>query len=319
MDSLRDLWSPVEMQSLAHYGICFADILAAYHRLLELPVVMFGRFTSVDDQQRAVGDVLGICQIPCIAAVSQPTSWGTAVQIVIAGASGDGEARSTCEVLKMMVQSRLHVAVAVAHKADDVALHLETASYLLAVLTRGVLADEVFVDVLEETAHSERAATIDAVMVVADSSFIFPSIDQFNTPGDSASEEAQRLSAFLRRIFSVLALPVSPHASMVVLEAQVQVVCHRFKLGNMQTPFVGHSHTVSATRSSRTSREGLIAAALSGGAEPRPPPKPPRWEDLPAEETTDCWSITDDGDAPKAGGAGTNGDSFTSHVFAAEI
>merc|ERR550514_2548987 len=96
----------------------------------------------------AIMQVVEWCRLPRSGRLGGRASGGEAARIVIAGNTEDPEARCICEVIREMVQVRMQVVVVVVHSTLESAMHLQSADYLLVVLTKGLLRCEAFAQVL---------------------------------------------------------------------------------------------------------------------------------------------------------------------------
>lgn len=165
-----------------------------------------------------------------------------AAQIVIAGNTTEPEAMCICEVLREMVQVRTQVVTDVVHSRVESGTHLHSADYLLVVLTKGLLRDPGFAQVLLAFMEAPgRARPPEIVTVLADTAFDFPGPELFErlekegleegTSGRMALglREGARLALAFKELLNVLALGLSPHGSAAILATQVDEMCRRFR------------------------------------------------------------------------------------------
>merc|ERR1719161_1901429 len=69
-------------------------------------------------------------------------------QVLITGSIGDAEARCTMEVFRIMVQTKLKVVTSLADDRETALSHLTATDHLAVVLTRGLLQDHSFAEVI---------------------------------------------------------------------------------------------------------------------------------------------------------------------------
>ena len=131
------------------------------------------------------------CRLPCRGRLLGRSAGGGGIaQIVIAGNTEDPEAMSVCEVVREMVQVRMQVVVEVVHSILESAMNLQSADYLLVVLTKGLLRCEAFAQVLLafREAPNREDEPVDIVTVLADTAFDFPGPELY----DRLAREGQR-------------------------------------------------------------------------------------------------------------------------------
>ena len=183
------------------------------------------------------------CRLPCHGRLAGRAAGGGGIaQIVIAGNTEDAEAMCICEVVREMVQVRMQVVVLVTHSILESAMHLQSADYLLVVLTKGLLRCEAFARVLLTFRENpiREGAQVEIVTVLADTAFDFPGPELYDRLGregfgvERASvglgpREGVRLAAVFKALLNILALGLSPHGSASIIETQVDELCRRFR------------------------------------------------------------------------------------------
>jgi len=147
----------------------------------------------------------------------------TRATVLVLGCAGSAEARMTCQVLRGMVMERTRQPVRVLFSLEEALEAARTASYMLVVLTAGLLNDQSFLAVLKAL---ETSASLEIVSALADQSFEFPTATYFEEL--SAAGETLLVES-VRRVINILALPFSPQTSIKVMNAQVDEICRRFR------------------------------------------------------------------------------------------
>jgi hypothetical protein len=155
-----------------------------------------------------------------------------------------------------MVQVRVQVETEVIRSEEEAAMHAVSAKYMLVTLTKGVLRDITFTDILLKMCEQDST---EIVTVLADVHFDFPdagffarleqarrlsglslaedggNVDPSELCGRArqmqvkSPEHGMRLSQVFRDLLNVLALGFSPHGAIGIQDAQVDAVVRRFK------------------------------------------------------------------------------------------
>jgi hypothetical protein len=224
---LDDLWSEQQKHLLGQAGITLQLIRHAYRRLVESENVTLMRFGPVEVIDATIGLVADRCKLSRRIDADR-TSPGTdePAQILMTSSAGDAEARCTCEVLRSMLSVALRTSTSVAHSPAEAAPHLPSALYFLVVLTRGLLDDPAFADLLLMVEQARQDTPLEFVTALADSYFAFPApsaLAELRQRGD----RGVRLAAAFGRLLNVLAIPVSPHGSSKLIGTQVGELCQR--------------------------------------------------------------------------------------------
>ena len=187
---------------------------------------------------------------------------GEQARIIVAGSGWDAEMRCTCEILAIMVQSEVGLAVFAVHSSRDVGQHIATADSLVVVLSKGLLQDSRFAAVLLMTERVRQIEQVEIVTVLADSNFSFPDPD-FYLDIEQSDDDGANFVVGLKRMLDVLARPFSPQGSWGIMRTQVGEICRRFqrckepqrqyKLAERQSE-VGIGSVVDITRLAKRSR-----------------------------------------------------------------
>jgi hypothetical protein len=237
------IWSEQQKYTLGQYGIELERIKDAF-RLLVMqeqavagsthfisPQITLDRFAPMTTQDRVIMQAAERTKTPGMMNFSSEVKVSSAVtsaRIVVAGSAQDAESRCTCEVFREMVQAHLKVIVVTAHSPDDAPPHLRTAEYLVVLLSKGLLQDSVFIEVLLTCETMRKAEPMDIVTVLADGYFHFPSPDFYSSLEGQGAEGALVATSF-RRMLNILALPLSPAGSIGIMTTQVSEICRRFR------------------------------------------------------------------------------------------
>jgi len=149
------------------------------------------------------------------------------VRLIIGGCNSDAESRCTCEVIRHLIQENLCAIAKVAYAAQSRLIKdLRTADYFVAVLTKGLLWDRVFSEVLLNIEQVRQPDPVELRTVLADTNFEFPG-PEFYLQLENEGEQTAKLASGLKRLLKVLALPFSPHGSFSVISAQINEICKR--------------------------------------------------------------------------------------------
>ena len=122
----------------------------------------------------------------------------------------------------------MQVAATVVYSPEDAAPHLSTTEYLVVVLTKGVLQDPAFAEVVLVFEWARQAEPVDILTVLAESNFLFPA-PEFYADLENEGERGSRVAAGFRRLMNILALPFSPHGSLGIMNTQAGEICRRFR------------------------------------------------------------------------------------------
>jgi len=236
IERVGDSWTDEEKHLVASYGITEEMICDAYRHLMELPMLKLIRLAPVPEQERTVIELINTCKIArrTFANVSEGT--GTP-KILVLGNLVDLEALATCQILQALMQRTLQEEVEVIRSAKQVGQGFPAVTYLVVVLTRGMLLNPDFMrcysELIEALGTNEPA--VELVPVNADVGFEFPNVSFYHRleakklVNENGNDYTRFLVEAYKMLFSNLALPLTPHASESLLRQQVNEVCHRFR------------------------------------------------------------------------------------------
>merc|ERR1712227_1071471 len=157
-----------------------------------------------------------------------------------------------------MVQEKMQVGVTAVHSQAKAAPHLAMARYLVVLISMGLLQDSAFIDVLCMFERGHQADPVEIVTVLAGSNFTFPGPEFYADIEEERAGGALVAKGF-RRVFNILALPFSPHGSSLIMNAQVDEICRRFRQcqvgarGRRQPPRVA-PRTIADTTGAQSAR-----------------------------------------------------------------
>lgn len=223
---LDSLWSQQQLYQLGAYGVYLRSIKEAYRVLVDLEGILFERFAPARTQNAAIAKLVERCALPLLDSGSGSADGSEAAQIVIVGSAGDAEDHCTCEVLCLMVRAKVDIAVSVVHSAVEAVPHLATHTYLLVMLTKGLLQDSIFIDCLRMFDIQAEPAGI--VTILADSRFAYPGAEFYQNLEKMGPQGAQSAAQF-RLLLQILAIPFSPQGSEAVMGTQASEICRRFE------------------------------------------------------------------------------------------
>lgn len=234
---LDTLWSEEQKFQLATYGINMPMIKDSFRYVGKAESIELNRFAPVFQQEASISKVVDRCGAAFTR--SRSSTFGqklsgessaevTRARIVVTGCAVDAEAICTTEVLRQMVQKELQLMTATVHNAEDASKHLATTDVLLVVLTRGLLHDSNFREVLVTFASQRQEQPVDIVTVLADSHFAFPGPEIYAELQGCDSKDGELETSF-RKIFNILALPFSPLGSWGLMSLQASEICRRLR------------------------------------------------------------------------------------------
>eukprot|EP00416_Gambierdiscus_australes_P023823 CAMPEP_0171065560 /NCGR_PEP_ID=MMETSP0766_2-20121228/6914_1 /TAXON_ID=439317 /ORGANISM="Gambierdiscus australes, Strain CAWD 149" /LENGTH=472 /DNA_ID=CAMNT_0011521671 /DNA_START=11 /DNA_END=1429 /DNA_ORIENTATION=- len=227
-------WSQQEWNTLMVYDIDENAIQLAYSQLRELPRIQVCRSADRKAKNSAVQELVGRCHLPLrrFAADADSEDKTSQADTCILGAIANKEVLSTCEILQMMLQESLQVAIHTLHGAQEFTSS-GRCSLLLVVLTRGLLDDSAFSSTFLEVINASEQQTmpLHLVPVLADKYFQFPTSEEYSQMEQKGQDS---LAEAYRELFSNIALPFSPLASEAVLKMEVSEICRR-RLRPMET------------------------------------------------------------------------------------
>ena len=127
------------------------------------------------------------------------------------------------------------VVTKVVHNKSDAPANFATCDYMVCLLTRGVLADTQFAEVLLSFEQARQAEPVDIVTVMADQNFAFPP-PEFYTNMEGQGAKGLATATGYRRMLNILALPFSAAASWGIMTTQSTEICRRFRKCKDQRP-----------------------------------------------------------------------------------
>ncbi|CAK9001285.1 unnamed protein product [Durusdinium trenchii] len=229
-----------------------ADVINAYKSIQFLIDLQMPRFGSSAEKMKVINDVAVRCRISMRTRPSLIEGSISKARILITGAVGDAEALSVCEVVEEMIQQKLQVLCSVIRTEEEARSSIPYASYVVVVLSRGLLREPHFAMIMLESylqfkgwggstpgGSRSRSMTLrgsdrgtEFVTVTADTRFEFPSMDFYHeiaTSGLGMGEEVGRkLEKIYRSLLQMLALPLTPHGSKGLIEKQIHEICAKF-------------------------------------------------------------------------------------------
>uniref|UniRef100_A0A7S2M1F1 Uncharacterized protein n=1 Tax=Zooxanthella nutricula TaxID=1333877 RepID=A0A7S2M1F1_9DINO len=113
--------------------------------------------------------------------------------------------------------------------------------YAFVLFTKGLLRDGLFAKILLALRCGEPGAP-EIVTALADTGFEFPgqgvyaTLEQEGLPPSVPAEDGVKLSTAYKHLLQVLALPLSAHGSIGVMEKQADEICMRFRHMNSANP-----------------------------------------------------------------------------------
>ncbi|CAE8629865.1 unnamed protein product [Polarella glacialis] len=234
IEDMPSVWSEKQKGTLANFGITMEMVKDAYIYLTLLPALPISRFGSVQEQESSIVELSNLCKMSKKSMVSIVKN-SKRPRILITGCVADAEAMSTCMVTKVLMQQQMQVDTAVVLSSEEMAQAGRHANYFVVILSKGMLRDPAFANMLLTAGRLQRRLEI--VTINADSGFEFPGVefyselaaDGLGSPG-LGTEVGGDLVKEYQSLLSVLALPLSPQGSQGLLDMQVSEVIRRFRL-----------------------------------------------------------------------------------------
>ncbi|CAE8582168.1 unnamed protein product [Polarella glacialis] len=246
LENVPSFWTEQQKHTLASFGISMDMVKEAYRHLQGIPHFTMPRFGSEEKQAGSVLEIVNCCRLPKRAfssSVGSGSSSTSRPRILITGAVADAEALSVCQTFQILVQRNTQVQAAVVRSREEMENRLPFASYVVVLFSRGMLRDPNFAKILL-SANCLRGSAWgrkpELVTVSADAGFEFPGPEFYRElelqglglsdaagSGLLGAEAGPELAQAYRSLLSVLALPLSPLGSIVLLEKQVSEICRR--------------------------------------------------------------------------------------------
>eukprot|EP00930_Biecheleria_cincta_P007717 TRINITY_DN108978_c0_g1_i1.p1 TRINITY_DN108978_c0_g1~~TRINITY_DN108978_c0_g1_i1.p1 ORF type:complete len:669 (+),score=107.63 TRINITY_DN108978_c0_g1_i1:222-2009(+) len=230
-------WTNEQQATLQSFDISLDMVTEAYAFVMTVSFVHMDRFAGLDSKAFAISSLSRTCHTSSVCfshssilSSSRPST--NSLQVIVTGAVTDAEALAACEIMQLLMQKELQVAVEVIRDAAAAAAGSAAAKVFLVLLSHGLLEDPHFAALLLAVMKNETAPHI--VTISADTKFAFPT-GEFLTmleakglgrPG-LGTEEGPLLSAAFRALLSILALPFSPLASEALINSQVTEISRR--------------------------------------------------------------------------------------------
>eukprot|EP00931_Biecheleriopsis_adriatica_P034001 TRINITY_DN19687_c0_g1_i2.p1 TRINITY_DN19687_c0_g1~~TRINITY_DN19687_c0_g1_i2.p1 ORF type:complete len:263 (-),score=34.63 TRINITY_DN19687_c0_g1_i2:57-800(-) len=160
-------------------------------------------------------------------------------RILVTGSVGYGEALAAIEIFKLVCQEHMEIEIAVMVTLEQMEDALPFASYMVVLLSQGLLRDPLFARMLlSATANigGSSLRVLELVTVNSDDAFEFPNVELFcadlrqnglGVPGLGV-EVGPQLANSYRTLLNAMALPLSPLGSEGLLFLQVSEICRRF-------------------------------------------------------------------------------------------
>ncbi|CAE8681777.1 unnamed protein product [Polarella glacialis] len=232
IEGMPSLWTEKQKQTLANFGITMEMVKDAYTYLISLQATVLSRFGSAQEQENTIVELANRCKMNKRIMV-RLTAASTRPRLLITGAVADAEALSVCMVLRDLMQDHIQLETAVMRSPEQLADAGRYAKYLVVVLSKGMLRDSAFANML--LVADKLELRLEIVTISADSGFEFPSLEFYSelerdclgSPGPLGS--GADLAKAYQSLLSVLALPLSPKASQGLLEKQVSEISRRFQ------------------------------------------------------------------------------------------
>jgi hypothetical protein len=205
---------------LENYGMYEDMCKQAFACIRKLPGIVIPRFGSLSQQAKAVVELLNRShlqlQLPVLEKQSQP-------KILITGLLSDAEILSCCYLLQHMInrEASKEKNVAVIRSAREFEDTLESAVYLVVILSPGLFEDTNFLSILH------LAGDLQVLSVVTENGFIATdTVFSQTSLEDPSSLHGQDL-AQARRLCNVPAVHITARGSERNLESQVLSLCSK--------------------------------------------------------------------------------------------
>jgi hypothetical protein len=237
LSALNDVWSAEQKQLLAFYHIDITHIGNAYGKLAALPFITLDRTAPMREQMCCFSSIGQQCQLAKslgsrLSSLSSTSgqmgynsSLRTGARIIIAGCQGDMEANCLCEVMRGLIRKNTLAMTVIATSAEDIRDDCETADYFIAVLTKGLLQDLTFGEIVVELKTRQEQPII-MRPVLADTTFEFPGAEWYVRLARHRADFSEGVKKLLKDI----APPFSPHGSLNLMRSQISEVCKRLLL-----------------------------------------------------------------------------------------
>ncbi len=301
IEQVGSTWTGPEIKCLVDLGITIKKIRQSYTILRSLPSMKFDRKEGEAAQQAAFSLILRKCcglevagtmtrklfsWISTHATRGGESTTGGAGGIAIVADTCAVETRTVCYILRIMLQKRMQVVVDVVEgtpqQTEEV---LSVAKHLLVVLTKGCLKAPSIANCLVKSLTYSQLST---VPVNADKTFEFPGEDFWgaltNRLGEFNSVDFQginidNLFIAYKSMLKILALNLSPHASQLILDAEMSQMVNRLtadkKVGAGKPP-------ITTPTPIAIDDQAIQAASPATGSAPQPVVVGADTEELPA-------------------------------------
>ncbi|CAE7335470.1 GRM1 [Symbiodinium natans] len=175
-EEINGIWTEDEKKLLGGHGISMDDVREAYAWLQGLDTISMPRFGGLEIREQAVEEMLSRCRLLSLHLSWHCKSTGNSVKprILITGAVKEAEALSACEILQINLQAALYVECAVVQTGEETRRLRPGAFYFVVLLSRGMLRDPAFAEILISSGAGSETASLEIVTVVADAAFQFP-------------------------------------------------------------------------------------------------------------------------------------------------
>merc|ERR1719162_555693 len=175
-------------------------IIEAYRELITFPVLPFLRYAPIAEQDALLFIVIEKCNLQLnltstFSTIKSQQQTTNPAELVLVGNPNEAESRSTCEILRKLLQVRMQNAgvVTVLTRQESIP-HLRAVCYVIVVLTKGLLLDSAFGDIL---LAFEDAGGFEFVTALADKNFEFP-VPSFYTKLQQDDKRGARLTSSFR-------------------------------------------------------------------------------------------------------------------------
>jgi hypothetical protein len=271
----NDVWTEEQKHTLYTYGMDIETVKACFRKLNEIPLIAYKRFASSKEQEEGVVAIAKT--LKNFPLMSSRSSIGDPkpAKIVVIGNPNDAEAICICEVVREMVQFRVHEQTEVVRTVEMAEMHQRTAVYMLITFTKGVLKEVMFADVLLKLREGGGGEEKEIITINADTSFDFPDpgfyarLEQCGEPIVRSPEHGKQLAEMYGAMMKILAIGFSGHGSLTILNTQVDAICRRCRFNAGVTATVSKSK--SGSKGNLYPSEGSANSANSN--EEKQPPK----------------------------------------------
>eukprot|EP00930_Biecheleria_cincta_P018655 TRINITY_DN14454_c0_g1_i1.p1 TRINITY_DN14454_c0_g1~~TRINITY_DN14454_c0_g1_i1.p1 ORF type:complete len:1611 (-),score=254.11 TRINITY_DN14454_c0_g1_i1:68-4900(-) len=231
------LWTDEQKSELATYDIEVHHIQDSYRKLRDIQPILMPHDSTNSETMKVINMLVTRCTNirPLGQQIAQHRASNkvTKANLAITCNMNDMEAHMTCRTLQKMLQQVTMKEVCVVQNRQDVADTAASVVQLVVILTRGVLGEEHFADVLLEAEIND----VGFVLVAADPMFVFPDSNFYQEllagrilrgPGGGISNiPLQDAADLYKALFKTLAVGFTPFGSLPIQTTQVESLASR--------------------------------------------------------------------------------------------